>query len=101
MQKIKSVLIAIGLFIAGFCLGAVAIFFKRGIGSNTQGTGRDQQSASRIAEEARADNNRIADLERRETEALESARNDNLNAQDLNGRARELIEKAKNLLDTL
>lgn len=101
MQKIKSVLCAIGLFIAGLCLGAVAIFFKRGIGSNTQGTGRDQQSANRIAEEARADNNRIADLERREAEALESARNDNLNAQDLNSRARELIEKAKSLLDTL
>lgn len=93
MQKIKDVLAIIGLFTAGVCLGAVAVFLKRrGTGTDPSRTGGDQRTTSDLVAEAGANNQGIA-------EQVESARLDNLNAQELNERARELIKKAKDILN--
>lgn len=110
-QKVKNIAVGVFLLLAGFGLGAI-LFFRRGNESHNTGTGADQQSAVGLAEEARADNTRIteieqreaddyrrlADAEQREADGLESAIADNRSIEELNRRSAELIQRAKVLL---
>lgn len=96
MPNVKTILINIGVFLAGICLGAISFF---GIKRNNTGTGRNQQTAGDVARTAGENNTRIEELERREASLIESARCDNLSAQELNRRSGELIKKAKDILD--
>lgn len=96
MSNVKTILINIGVFLAGICLGAISFF---GIKRNNTRIGGNQQTAGDVARTAGENNTRIEELERREASLIESAGYDNLSAQELNKRSGELIKKAKNVLD--
>ena len=83
------------VFLIGLISGIALTLLIRGcenVRRRLQGAKSDSGSASGLNEQARENNQRIEELEQRETGALETAERDNQTAVNL-------LEKAKHILD--